>query len=63
MYKILNGLSRDIMEDIFETSTILVMRQHFPREILKELDTLFVLIFARTNFRAFAQKHRFAREI
>ena len=41
MYKILNGLSPDIMQDIFETkltTIILVMRQHFPQEILKQLD-------------------------
>ena len=38
MYKILNGLSPDIMQDIFEikvTTIILVMRQHFPQETLK----------------------------
>ena len=42
MYKILNGLSPDIMQDIFETkikitTKILVMRQHFPQKILKQL--------------------------
>ena len=34
MYKILNGLSPDIMQDIFKnlqvTTIILVMRKHFP---------------------------------
>ena len=38
MYKILNGLSPDIMQDIFEikvTTIILVMHQHFPQETLK----------------------------
>ena len=41
MYKILNRLSPDIMQDIFETTSnyiILVMHQHFPQEILKQLD-------------------------
>ena len=41
MYKILNVLSPDIMQDIFETTIptmILAMRQHFPQEILKQLD-------------------------
>ena len=41
MYKILNGVSPDIMKDILETkndTVILVMRQHFPQEILKQLD-------------------------
>ena len=42
MYKILNGLSPDIMQDIFETkikitTKVLVMRQHFPQKILKQL--------------------------
>ena len=36
MYKILNGLSPNNMQDIFET--ILVMHQHFSREVLKQLD-------------------------
>ena len=38
MYKTLNGLSPDIMQDIFETIIILVMRKHFPQEILQQLD-------------------------
>ena len=39
MYKILNGVSPDIMKDILETendTVILVMRQYFPQEILKQ---------------------------
>ena len=37
MYKPLNGLSPDIMQEIFETKNyiILAVRQHFPQEILK----------------------------
>ena len=43
MYKILNGLSLDIMQGISllklkVTTIVLVMRQHFPQEILKQLD-------------------------
>ena len=41
IYKILNRLSPDIMQDIFEikaATIILAMRQHFPQEILKQLD-------------------------
>ena len=40
MYKILNGLSPDIMTSLKlkVTTIILVMRQHFPQEILKQLD-------------------------
>ena len=41
MYKILNGLSPDIMQDIFEIKSNYYNTrnaQHFPQEILKQLD-------------------------
>ena len=41
MYKILNGLSPDIMQDILKlkvTTIILVIHKYFPQEILKQLD-------------------------
>ena len=42
MYKILNGLSPDIMQGIFETKSNYYntrnARQHFPQKMLKQLD-------------------------
>ena len=41
MYEILNGFSSDIMQTFLKlkvTTIILLMHQHFPQEILKQLD-------------------------